>query len=162
MVASDFSEPPESSQLERLEEIAEEVLPQGLLEVGSGRPYAILITFNENATVTVKPLHIPLPILVLAYIKGLDRVDACSEAWSTDVLASDSEYGRGEVETQERLNELKELDEGSISGRSGRSLSQEDLGGGMHRALGQVCLFGSPFDVRIRLLTSAVNPMRMR
>ena len=37
MVASDFSEPPESSQMERLEEIAEEVLPQGLLEVGSGK-----------------------------------------------------------------------------------------------------------------------------
>ena len=69
---------------------------------------------------------------------GLDRIDACSEAWSTDVLASDSEYGRGEVETQERLNELKELDEGSISGRSGRSLSQEDLGGAMSRPPGQV------------------------
>ena len=55
------------------------------------------------------------------------------------MLASDSEYGRGEVETQERLNELKELDEGSISGRSGRSLSQEDLGSAMHRPMGQVC-----------------------
>ena len=54
------------------------------------------------------------------------------------MLASDSEYGRGEQETQERLNELKELDEGSISGRSGRSLSQEDLGAGMNRPLGQV------------------------
>ena len=54
------------------------------------------------------------------------------------MLASDSEYGRGEVETQERLNELKELDEGSISGRSGRSLSQEDLGGAMNRQMGQV------------------------
>ena len=56
------------------------------------------------------------------------------------MLASDSEYGRGEVETQERLNELKELDEGSISGRSGRSLSQEDLGAAMHRPMGQVCI----------------------
>ena len=37
VVASDFSEPPESSQMERLEEIAEEVLPQGLLEVASGK-----------------------------------------------------------------------------------------------------------------------------
>ena len=36
-MASDFSEPPESSQMERLEEIAEEVLPQGLLEVATGR-----------------------------------------------------------------------------------------------------------------------------
>ena len=37
VVASDFSEPPESSQMERLEEIAEEVLPQGLLEVAPGK-----------------------------------------------------------------------------------------------------------------------------
>ena len=59
VVASDFSEPPESSQLERLEEIAEEVLPQGLLEVGSGR----LCTFPiAIVSVTDEPLHVPLHV----------------------------------------------------------------------------------------------------
>ncbi len=63
MVASDFSEPPESSQLERLEEIAEEVLPQGLLEVGSGRPYAILITYGNGSGVLTYALTHPCPYI---------------------------------------------------------------------------------------------------
>ncbi|XP_074654278.1 GTPase-activating protein and VPS9 domain-containing protein 1-like isoform X2 [Tubulanus polymorphus] len=105
VLASD-SEPPDSNQLDRLEEVAEEIVTNGNLMEDQEVPVFNLLLSNSSVPDVGPPVR-------GSSLHVSEMSETASECWSTDVLASDTDEKQSE-----RLLELDQDDSISISSKS--------------------------------------------